>query len=168
MGVINTLQQLTFNILPQPLTPLMADWLCKGWKPCSWEWHEYYWCRSTKAGCSAAEPVTPANTASIWSHSNHKRTDQELFLQVSLLLTLPFSSPWLALLGFVCVSSQYPPSLQIPFPSSPAVLHNLISCDVFLSIRELLSISIKFKPFQRTHNAIISYKIQAQFRPYRL
>lgn len=88
--------------------------------------------------------------------------------QVSLLLTLPFSSPWLALLGFVCVSPQYPPSLQIPFPSSPAVLHNLISCDVFLSIRELLSISIKFKPFQRTHNAIISYKIQAQFRPYRL
>lgn len=89
-------------------------------------------------------------------------------LQVSLLLTLPFSSPWLALLGFICVSPQYPPSLQIPFPSSPAVLHNLISCDVFLSIRELLSISIKFKPFQRTHNAIISYKIQAQFRPYRL
>lgn len=89
-------------------------------------------------------------------------------LQVSLLLTLPFSSPWLALLGFVCISPQYPPSLQIPFPSSPAVLHNLISCDVFLSIRELLSISIKFKPFQRTHNAIISYKIQAQFRPYRL
>lgn len=39
MGVINTLQQLTFNILPQPLTPLMADWLCEAWEPHSWEWH---------------------------------------------------------------------------------------------------------------------------------
>lgn len=39
IGVINTLQQLTFNILPQPLTPLIADWLCKAWEPCGWEWH---------------------------------------------------------------------------------------------------------------------------------
>lgn len=75
MGVINTLQPLTFNILPQPLTPLMADWLCKGWKPCSWEWHESIFVCQIKAGCTAAELLIPTNTVSIWSHSNHKESD---------------------------------------------------------------------------------------------
>lgn len=147
MGVINTLQQLTFNILPQPLTQLMDDWLCKGWKPCSWEWHESIGVGQIEADCCAAEPLTPANT--VWSHINHKDSDHKLFFfnmhfarsshtpppLKKKMLTLPFSSPWLALLSFVCISPQYPPSLQIPFPSSPAVLHNLISRDAFSEYR---------------------------------
>lgn len=38
----------------------------------------------------------------------------------------------------------------------------------FQSKKALLSISIKFRPFRRTHNAIVPNKIQAQFKPYRL
>lgn len=37
----------------------------------------------------------------------------------------------------------------------------------FQSKKALLSISIKFCPFRRSHNAIVLYKIQAQFKPYR-
>lgn len=145
MGVINTLQQLTFNILPQPLTPLMADWLCEAWEPRGWEWHGSILSVKVKADCSAAEPLTPANTVSIRGYFNQRGKDQEilevlvfavcLFLschQHYLFLPLPFSSHLsFSTVRFACISPSYLPPLQNTLPSTPAVLHNLISSDVF-------------------------------------
>lgn len=97
---------------------------------------------------------------------------QSLFLSCHyhyLFLPLP-SSSYLTLntVRFACNSPSYLPPLRNALPSTPAVLRNLISSDVFQSKKALLSISIKFRPFRRTHNAIVPYKIQAQFKPYRL
>lgn len=89
--------------------------------------------------------------------------------QHDLFLPLPFSSHLMvSTVHFACISPSYVPPLQNTLPSTPAVPHNLISSDVFQSKKALLSISIKFRPFRRTHNAIVPYKIQAQFKPYRL
>lgn len=98
-----------------------------------------------KAGYSAAEPLTPANTVSIWGYFNQRGKDQEileflLFAACTLLSyhhhylfpLLPFS-PYLTVstVCFAYISPSYLPLLRNTLPSTPAVLHNLISSDVF-------------------------------------
>lgn len=142
MGVINTLQQLTFNILPQPLTPLMADWLCEAWEPHSWEWHGSILSVCQRKGRPiTAEPLTPANTVLIWGYFNQRQISRNpgisficslpvsVMLSLLFILPLPFSSHLtMSTLCFACISPSYLQPLQNTLPSTP---HNLISSDVF-------------------------------------
>lgn len=144
MGVINTLQQLTFNILPQPLTPLMADWLCEAWEPRGWEWHgsmlsvcqrkvgllllQNLWLQlipyryevtPTREGWSRDPGIFFCLQSVCFSHAT-----TATIIHSSLFLSLP---TWAFCLHFTLISATAPNTL----PSAPAVLRNLISSDVF-------------------------------------
>lgn len=73
MGVINTLQQLTSNILLQPLTPLMDDWLCKAWEPRGCEWH------GSILSVRYRQTIAPQILwlmLIFWGYTNHRGEDQ--------------------------------------------------------------------------------------------
>lgn len=120
MGVINTLQQLTFNILPQPLTPLMDDWLCKAWESYSWEWHGSILSVKVKPSCSAAEPLTPFKYL---INMKLLQPEQGIFWGPgnSFVCSLPATFSFLCsfvysyCMSFLHLPPSYLPPLQTPF-----------------------------------------------------
>lgn len=127
MHVINTLQQLTFNILPQPLTPLIGDWLCRAWEHGGWEWHGSILSVKAKAGCSAAELLTPFITLSIRGYLNHSKVDLEIQKK-----SFHYSKSECSHRMFACILTSYLPLFQTPFTSTSATFYNLIRTDVSL------------------------------------
>lgn len=120
IGVINTLQQLTFNILPQPLTPLMADWLCKAWESYSWEWHGSILSVKVKPSCSAAEPLTPfkylINTKLLQPERGIFRGPGNCCFVCSLPANFSFLCSFVY---FYCMSFLHSPPLYLPPLQTP-------------------------------------------------